>query len=363
MITAYLGVLPIVILTVYNGIQYVYRKSKSHWWTIILISALAAGIWYVIHYFYNVTYTNLIVLVVLELFYFELLHVRQRKVSLLFHCLFYLAIAVITVSAIIVNAISVSTITVSAISVSTINFPGISVIDEYILLLIYFLTESNESYLKKTYEESVTLYQNLLLTKQVNEVQNMYMTMRGWRHDYHNHLQTLKAHLKLNQVEEAKVYLDRLEVDLDSINKLIESGNVNIDAILNSKLSLALKDDIEINYNAEVPQELTVSDIDLCVLIGNLIDNAVESCNKMTEQEGDKFIRLYIGVLKKQLYISITNATNEVVRKLDEDYITTKRGNHGHGLKRINNIVEKYEGYINRKNEPGVFVTEIMLPL
>ena len=49
--------------------------------------------------------------------------------------------------------------------------------------------------------------------------------------------------------------------------------------------------------------------------------------------------------------------------KLDEEYITTKRGNHGHGLKRINNIVNKYDGYINRKNEPGVFVTEIMLPI
>ena len=67
--------------------------------------------------------------------------------------------------------------------------------------------------------------------------------------------------------------------------------------------------------------------------------------------------------MKKQLYISVCNATNEVVRKIDEDYISKKRGDHGHGLKRINLIVEKYDGYINRKNEPGVFVTEVMLPL
>lgn len=343
MITAYLGVLPIVILTVYGFVQYKCRKSRGRWGAVGLISVMTAGMWYAINLICSIKLTNLILIVILELFYFELFHVRHRKMSLLFHGLFYLAIVITAISGIVIWENRV--------------------IAEYILLLIYFLTESNQSYLKKTYEESVTLYQNQLLTKQVNEVQNMYMTMRGWRHDYHNHLQTLKAHLKLNQVDEAKVYLDRLEVDLDSINKLIESGNVNLDAILNSKLSLALKDDIEINYKAEVPQELSVSDIDLCVLIGNLIDNAVEACNKMTEQDGDKFIRLYIGVLKKQLYISITNATNELVRKLDENYITTKRGNHGHGLKRINNIVEKYEGYINRKNEPGVFVTEIMLPL
>ena len=77
----------------------------------------------------------------------------------------------------------------------------------------------------------------------------------------------------------------------------------------------------------------------------------------------DWFLRLYIGIFRKQLYISVTNATGELVRKLDEEYITTKRGNHGHGLKRINNTVEKYGGFINRKNEPGVFATEIMLPL
>ena len=129
----------------------------------------------------------------------------------------------------------------------------------------------------------------------------------------------------------------------------------------NSKISLAIKNNVEVNYRALVPPKLTVSDIDLCVLIGNLIDNAVESCDKISKTP--KFIRVYIGIFKKQLYISVSNATKEVVRKLDEEYISTKRGNHGHGLKRINLIVNKYDGFINRKNEPGVFVTEVMLPL
>ena len=104
-----------------------------------------------------------------------------------------------------------------------------------------------------------------------------------------------------------------------------------------------------------------MSDIDLCVVIGNLIDNAVEACEKVAPEH--QFIRLYIGILQKQLYLSVSNATCETVRKFDEQYISSKRGNHGHGLKRINKIVDKYGGFINRKNEPGVFVTEIMLPL
>ena len=77
----------------------------------------------------------------------------------------------------------------------------------------------------------------------------------------------------------------------------------------------------------------------------------------------NRFLRIYMCVQKQQLYISVSNATNEPVRKLDRDYISKKRGNHGHGLKRINLIVEKHQGYLNRQNEPGVFATEIMLPL
>ena len=77
---------------------------------------------------------------------------------------------------------------------------------------------------------------------------------------------------------------------------------------------------------------------------------------------GSLYPALYWCAEKPAVYF-VTNATKDTVRKLDSEYITTKRGNHGHGLKRINLVVEKYKGYINRQNEPGVFVTEIMLPL
>ncbi len=216
-------------------------------------------------------------------------------------------------------------------------------------------------FITKRLEEKNIVFQNKILEKHVQEVQNIYTTMRGWRHDYHNHLQAMKAYVTMGQFDELKEYLKLLEEDLDHVNQLIESGNVNLDAILNSKISLAIHNGIDVEYKAVCPKEVKVSDIDLCALIGNLLDNAMEACEKI--EDGQSFIRLYIGILKKQLYISVTNSTNEVVRKLDNEWITNKRGNHGHGLKRINLIVEKYNGYINRQNEPGVFVTEIMLPL
>ncbi len=234
-----------------------------------------------------------------------------------------------------------------------------------VILLILFLLVIIVCLLYRTmdkaYERQIAAYQNKLLKNQVDEVHNMYLTMRGWRHDYHNHMQSVKAYLAMDSLDEARAYLDRLEQDLDDIDLLFHTGNINADAILNSKISLAIRKGIQVDYKATVPKELAVSDIDLCVVIGNLIDNAVEACEEVEPQH--QFIRLYIGILRRQLYISVSNATGEAVRKLDEEYITTKRGNHGHGLKRINNIVNKYDGYINRKNEPGVFVTEIMLPI
>ena len=234
-----------------------------------------------------------------------------------------------------------------------------------VILLILFLLVIIVCLLYRTmdkaYERQIAAYQNKLLKNQVDEVHNMYLTMRGWRHDYHNHMQSVKAYLAMDSLDEARAYLDRLEQDLDDIDLLIHTGNINADAILNSNISLAIRKGIQVDYKATVPKELAVSDIDLCVVIGNLIDNAVEACEEVEPQH--QFIRLYIGILRRQLYISVSNATGEAVRKLDEEYITTKRGNHGHGLKRINNIVNKYDGYINRKNEPGVFVTEIMLPI
>lgn len=215
---------------------------------------------------------------------------------------------------------------------------------------------------KKREEERMGEYQDKILKTQREEVQKIYTVMRGWRHDYHNHMQKIKAHLALNQVEEVKEYLGQLEEDLDAIDIAIKTGNISVDAILSSKLSLAIDKNIEVNCKAKVPKELTVSAIDLCVILGNLIDNGVESCEKMKEGER-RFIRVYIGVFKEQLYISVSNSTNEIIRKLDKEFISNKRGNHGHGLRRMDNIVEKYGGFINRKNEPGAFATEIMLPL
>ena len=231
-----------------------------------------------------------------------------------------------------------------------------------IAALIFILLEYLLQRIMKREEDKTIIYQNKLMKQQMDEIENIYMTMRGWRHDYHNHLQSLKGYLSLNKVEQMKDYLNELETDLDSIDTLYHSGNLQLDSILNAKLAIAEKGQIRIRCDASIPPRLHVSDLDLCVILGNLLDNAIESCRKIKDPD-ERFIRVYIGILKKQLYISITNATSETVKQRTDHYFTTKRGDHGHGLKRVDQVVKKYDGYLNRQNEPGVFATEIVLPL
>lgn len=215
----------------------------------------------------------------------------------------------------------------------------------------------------KTIDKRIANYQNDLIDKQYAEVENMYRTMRGWRHDYHNHIQTMKAYLQMNKIEELNQYLNNLDNDLTTVDTVIKTGNVMIDAILNSKISLAKAKDINVNAKAIVPNQLKILEIDLCVIIGNLLDNAIEACLKI-ENENDRFIRIYVDIFKEQLYISVQNANGGMIKKIGKTYQSTKLTNsHGFGLKRIDNIVNKYNGYINRQNEEGVFATEVMLPL
>ena len=221
----------------------------------------------------------------------------------------------------------------------------------------------NRHYMHRLVERRITTYQNDLVAQHCAEVENIYRQMRGWRHDYHNHIQTVKAHLQLQQYTEIGAYLDHLDTDLTNVDTVFKTGNVMVDAILNSKISLATTRRIRVNAKAIVPKELAVSEIDLCVILGNLLDNAAEACLRLPD-EGDRFIRVYIDTLKDQLYISVSNAAGGAVKRSGKTYLSTKeKDGHGFGLMRVDRIAEKYGGFVNRQYEEGVFATEIMLPL
>lgn len=221
---------------------------------------------------------------------------------------------------------------------------------------------SIKRYISKSLDKKISSYQNDLMSKQYREVENMYRQVRGWRHDYHNHIQLMKIYLEDNMISELGSYLNELQNDLINVDRVVKTGNVMADAILNSKLSLAKNKSIRVDAKGFIPEKITIASIDICAVLGNILDNAMEGCMTVKNQE-ERFIRVYIDVLKGKLYISVSNSSGKKVKKIGGKYISTKKGNHGYGLFRVDQIAKKYNGYINRQDEEGVFATEIMFPL
>ncbi len=213
----------------------------------------------------------------------------------------------------------------------------------------------------KKVDKQIETYQRELIDTHYKEVDNMYRQIRGWRHDYRNHIQVLMALADKGDLEAIKKYLDELNLDLNTVDTVIKTGNAMADAILNSKISLAKSKEIEVDAEAHIPVKLKMSELDLCCILGNLFDNAIEASLELPPEE--RKIRVYMDMKNTQLYISFTNMTSErKLKKVGGIFRTTKGEGHGFGLVRIDAIVERVDGYISRNSEDGAFTTEILLP-
>ncbi len=216
-------------------------------------------------------------------------------------------------------------------------------------------------FLDKIIDKRIAEYQSNLLATHYAEVENMYRQIRGWRHDYRNHIQVLKSYAAMEDLTSLNRYLEELDTDLNTVDMVLKTGNAMTDVILNSKISLAKSKKIPVTADAHVPVALTTSEIDLCIIIGNLFDNAIEACMALPEEE--RMIRVYMDMKNTQLYMSFTNTTALKKQKKENGrFFTTKGAGHGYGLVRIDTIIERCQGYISRNSEDGAFTTEILLP-
>lgn len=216
-------------------------------------------------------------------------------------------------------------------------------------------------FFSKNLDKKISSYQQELIETHYREVDNMYRQIRGWRHDYRNHIQTMKAYAAAEDWDAIKRYLDLLDDDLTTVDTVIKTGNPMADAILNSKISLAKSKNIQVIADADIPLTLKSSEIDLCCIIGNLFDNAIKASLKLPEDR--RMIRVYMDMRNTQLYISFTNLTaGKKLKKEGKLFRSTKGKGHGFGLIRIDAIVERLDGYISCNSEDGAFTTEILLP-
>ncbi len=204
-------------------------------------------------------------------------------------------------------------------------------------------------------------YQKSLVEQHYAEVENMYRTMRGWKHDWHNQLQVLSAYLDSGEYGRARAYLDEVNQAVLRIDTVLKTGNTMVDAILNSKLSLMKNQKIEVEAEAKVPAALSTPDVDLCIIIGNLLDNAMEACALLKPEE--RFVHIYIHAKGAQLYMSFTNSAGKKQKKVGDLFLSVKGSEHGFGLVRVDSLVAKNGGYLTRASEDGGYTTEVILPL
>lgn len=209
--------------------------------------------------------------------------------------------------------------------------------------------------------KKLAAYQREIMETHYRETETMYQEMRGWRHDFRNHLQLLKSYAQKGDLNAVQAYLAELEQDLSRVDPAVKTGNTMADAILNSKISLARSKGVPVRADARIPVKLSISDLDLCVILGNLFDNAIEASVKLPESQ--RLIRLYMDMKGSQLYISLTNfAPGGKLKQAGGRFSTTKGSGHGFGLLRIDSVVKRLGGYLRRASEEGAFTTEILLP-
>ena len=220
---------------------------------------------------------------------------------------------------------------------------------------------SRMGFFSRKMDKQIASYQQELMETHYHEVDNMYRQIRGWRHDYRNHIQTMKAYAASENWEAIRRYLDLLDDDLAAVDTVIRTGNPMTDAILNSKISLARSKNIQVEADAYIPVKLKLSEIDLCCIIGNLFDNAIEASENLPEAQ--RVIRVYMDMKGTQLYISFTNFTaGKKIKKEGKRFRSTKGKGRGFGLARMDAFGERLNGYISRNSEDGAFTTEILLP-
>lgn len=218
--------------------------------------------------------------------------------------------------------------------------------------------ESRKLMRKKTYLKLVD-YQTEQSEKHLNEVRSIHKEMRGYKHDFHHHLQTLKGQLEAGEIERALAYIEQLDTQLMQVDTLLKTGNVSLDAILSAKIAQAKAEAITVTVKANVPDILTISDLELSIVIGNLLDNAIESCRTVT---GERFIRIFISMKGTMLYFSMLNTAGPKKKKTGSLFVTHKDGVHGFGLRRAEAILEEHGGWVKYNSEDGAFTSEFLVP-
>lgn len=187
--------------------------------------------------------------------------------------------------------------------------------------------------------------------KHVDEIMIAQKQIKKVRHDLKNHMTALAAYFKSKECEEGLEYIDKLIGEVNISGHIIETGNIVIDTILTAKRDLAENKGINFTTNIQIPENLKIASADLCVLLGNILDNAVEACEKA---DNDK--KIDVSMVYEES-ILICRVINTALKEDNPTLKTTKKNvdEHGIGLSNIKSVLEKYESTLNIERTENQF--------
>lgn len=217
----------------------------------------------------------------------------------------------------------------------------------------FYVFGMNRIYLEQEkngrYHSQIEVYK--MLTEQYRQSERL-------RHDMKNHIIALSALSRNKEWQKLDGYLKNMEgTVMDAGGDA--TGNKAVDALIYQKRKRAEAQMIQWDCDVRIPKECCFHDFDLCVLFGNILDNALEACARMQGDEG-RFIRIQAKIVKKCFLIEVRNSIDRT-EKFSEGF--TGRQGHGIGLLNVRDVVNRYNGAVDIKAENGIFVISVLMPV
>jgi two-component system, LytTR family, sensor histidine kinase AgrC len=229
-----------------------------------------------------------------------------------------------------------------------------------VLLIIYSNTYMNEKARSEKYARTIEEHYQQQLYYMENLEQLIYR-LKAERHDFNHHLGVIYGLLEGREIDKVRNYTKKLVNTAAEFQNLVNIPYAIVRAMLNYKLSSAKESNIPLKLNINIPVELRINEFDLTVILGNLLDNAMEACAAIEEK--NRYLDLSILYKPDYLVVRIENPLGAEPVLPEGKNRTTKKdiNNHGFGLKNIEYLVNKHHGLIKIQRENGVFKVNIAL--
>lgn len=250
--------------------------------------------------------------------------------------------------------------------------PSVMILLFFNILIFYIFDKLNSEYIKSIDEkikankkelearyylqERNVFYNQLLIAQDTGEKVKMI------QHDIKGHVFALRKILGNNDIQEALIYLERIDGSSKNKDDFVNTGNTVISSILNYFIKNSLSKGVSIDYSIKIPEEISIEPFDISRILINVLQNAIEAIEKCSN---DKYLDIKMKYDKNILYIMVKNTYNSTITKIDGNLLTTKKDkrNHGIGIQSIKNSVDKYDGTMEYIYDDRYFKTYIMLYL